>query len=313
VLEAELDNLRAAFDRLVAAGEGEPALRLSTALGRFWTERGYIVEARRRFEVALPMVPEHGLLRARGLLAAAPQAHVAGDIQTFRAWATEGLAIAQEIGDAWGTAYGKFALAIVLVESDDLASAMPLVEQAIVDFESVGDDHMALVAMTNAAALSGELGNHARERTLFMQALELARRNGNVRVEARALQLLGYNALRSDDFVAAAPSLADGLRVFNEVGEVAEVLGTLIFTGHCLALAGHIDSAALLVYVAQRELERLEIVDRSWTSTVASTLGVVNASLTDDAIANAQSRASSTDVSAAVEVAVTELATIAPT
>ncbi len=47
-LEADADNLRAALDRAEAIPDPEAAVRLGFALWRFWQQRGYLREARRR-------------------------------------------------------------------------------------------------------------------------------------------------------------------------------------------------------------------------------------------------------------------------
>ena len=48
VLDLELDNLRAAFDRAEAAGDHETALRIATALYYYWYLKGYFREGRDR-------------------------------------------------------------------------------------------------------------------------------------------------------------------------------------------------------------------------------------------------------------------------
>jgi predicted ATPase/class 3 adenylate cyclase len=55
-LDSEHDNLRAALDWACAAGEDELALQLGGALWRFWHERGYFREARRRLEDLLALL-----------------------------------------------------------------------------------------------------------------------------------------------------------------------------------------------------------------------------------------------------------------
>ena len=51
-LDPEHDNFRAAFDRLMAAGETQSLLRLGGAMQRFWYIRAHHLEGRRRLEAA---------------------------------------------------------------------------------------------------------------------------------------------------------------------------------------------------------------------------------------------------------------------
>ena len=52
-LEVEHDNLRVALARSLALVDGEGALRLAAALGRFWRVRGYLAEGSVWLERAL--------------------------------------------------------------------------------------------------------------------------------------------------------------------------------------------------------------------------------------------------------------------
>src|SRR5919206_3974782 len=69
-LEADHDNLRAAFEWYLGSGGIEEALRLAGALHWFWDRRGYLDEGRARIQAALDAAanvpaPSDSLLRAR--------------------------------------------------------------------------------------------------------------------------------------------------------------------------------------------------------------------------------------------------------
>ena len=68
-LDLGLGNLRAALDWSAQTSEADRALRLASALQRFWTVRGDLSEARSRFEVALSPGDGDPLLRAGALCA----------------------------------------------------------------------------------------------------------------------------------------------------------------------------------------------------------------------------------------------------
>src|SRR5206468_12871765 len=71
-VERDHDNLRAAFDRAVVAGEAGVAGRVGAALWRFWQMRGHLREARMRLErvLALPALASDPDLHGRVLEAA---------------------------------------------------------------------------------------------------------------------------------------------------------------------------------------------------------------------------------------------------
>ncbi|HET8776035.1 MAG TPA: protein kinase, partial [Candidatus Limnocylindria bacterium] len=54
-LEQEHDNLRSAFGAAVAAGDAKTALRMASALWRFWQMRGYLTEGLEQVERALAL------------------------------------------------------------------------------------------------------------------------------------------------------------------------------------------------------------------------------------------------------------------
>jgi len=83
-LEAEHDNLRAAFDSFEAARESQLALRLAGALWRFWNLRSHFVEGRRRLEGVLAADERPTAARAKALIGATGQATGSRDYATAR-------------------------------------------------------------------------------------------------------------------------------------------------------------------------------------------------------------------------------------
>jgi predicted ATPase len=67
-LDAELDNARAALDRLEMSGEAQLAMRFAGALWRFWNMRGHLVEGRRRLVRALAADERPTAARAGALI-----------------------------------------------------------------------------------------------------------------------------------------------------------------------------------------------------------------------------------------------------
>jgi predicted ATPase/DNA-binding SARP family transcriptional activator len=140
-VEADYDNLRAALDRAVAAGDPDTALRLAAALGWYWwTDR--TIEGRKLLAGALALAdgqpPSPDL--ARALQAAAmlevsltPSAATAEAAQRSRE-------LFERFGDRWGAAFSKLLLAFTELQrvgpSEDGAR---LVEEADATFVELGD------------------------------------------------------------------------------------------------------------------------------------------------------------------------------
>ena len=102
-LEQEHDNLRAALHWFLEAGQAVMALRLASALERFWVVRGYRNEGlaflERALEGSARVAPS---VRAKALLAAARLSFMQSDYDRGKALAEESLALFRELGDKRG-------------------------------------------------------------------------------------------------------------------------------------------------------------------------------------------------------------------
>jgi predicted ATPase/DNA-binding CsgD family transcriptional regulator len=113
-LEAEHDNLRAAFSWTLAESESVlSGVRLAAALWPFWLARGYLNEGRRWLESALARdgcMPSR--VRAKALSGAGWLANFQGEYGAAKSLIEEGLALYRELGDKEG-----LALSIVMLGS----------------------------------------------------------------------------------------------------------------------------------------------------------------------------------------------------
>ena len=129
-LDRDAANLRAALGTLIEDAPTD-ALRLCVALAPFWLRRIDLDEAESRFNQALAAAPEHTVLRAQALSAAAAIDFRSGALARSRARMEESYALASEIGDTreeWRALQflGEFGLA-----SDAAGVARPWLERAL--------------------------------------------------------------------------------------------------------------------------------------------------------------------------------------
>ncbi|MFF0065427.1 tetratricopeptide repeat protein [Streptomyces sp. NPDC005279] len=113
LLEVDHDNLRAAL-RSALENDPERALRLAVALRRFWVERGYLAEGRRRLDDALAAAPAPTPLRARALLGQGVLAIRLGDGSRLASIGAEIVAIHRAREDRAALAYAFYQQAILL-------------------------------------------------------------------------------------------------------------------------------------------------------------------------------------------------------
>src|SRR5262249_39683181 len=138
-LEAEHDNIRAALTWALARGEAELALRLASAMGRFWRTRGYLSEGRRWLERAMAVGGAAPLdQRARAMQAAASVVWTQGDFPAARALAEEALARQQELGNTREIAVALNTLGTIAVRQGDYAVAHDRFTEALALVRELG-------------------------------------------------------------------------------------------------------------------------------------------------------------------------------
>ena len=125
VLEADLDNFRAALAWTLGAADPEDAecgVSLVGALWYFWFQRGLTREARRWLELALARAPQ-GRARAQALLGAGTLAWRQGDVAAAQVHLDESAALWRDADDRRGLAETLHILGHVRFDQRDYAAA----------------------------------------------------------------------------------------------------------------------------------------------------------------------------------------------
>jgi len=302
-LELEHDNLRAALDRLEAAGEGETAQRLAGALWRFWSMRGHAVEGRRRLESTVRADERRTAARAKALNGATVVALEVGEIATARVRAEEALAIQREIGDPWGTAISLQLLGNVHADEGDFEAARRLFEEALRRFEQLGDEHQVLLETRLLAWMSFELGDRERARALHEDVVRRAAAAGNQPMKATSLGALAEYALYEGRVHDAVPMLEESTRIYQGLRERPEIVVNLFRFARALAIAGRPVTATRLFAAAEALREEIGAAVYTWVVEMnEGTLDMVRAQLDEAAFAEAweQGRALTVDEAVAL-------------
>jgi predicted ATPase/class 3 adenylate cyclase len=234
-LEREHDNIRAALDWAV---DHDPtiAARLAFAIWRFWQQRGYLTEARARFDV---MGTRDWDLEP---VDRAQFAEAFGGIcywQSDRPEATrrydEALAIWRTIGDKGEIANALYnrSYADVIefmgghVDLEALDRGRAMLEEALALYQEIGD-------VAGEGNIVWGLGSYyyftsdaANAETWYRRALELHRSAGQRTMEAWSLHMLALSESGQRRFGDAADDARHALRHFYEAGDVAGVTLTI--------------------------------------------------------------------------------------
>jgi predicted ATPase len=252
-LEDEHDNLRAAIEQLIGAGDTERASALVFALWRFWHMRGHIAEARTRVDRVLAMpewTAEPGLARLRALEAAGGLAYWAADGEAASDHYAAAVAVARAIGDdaevanaLWNKSFASRPVRdsaewLELITAGDTS----LLDEALEIWTRLGDEHGMGRALWGLSEYYDYRGDAERGEAAATQALEIFERVGDPFWVSWSRFTRAFGRMLAGDMVGAAGDLAPTMREFWASRDVSGV--TLV-----------ISAASILLLTQGREAE----------------------------------------------------------
>jgi len=311
-LEAEMDNLRAALDRLTAPEHAELAQQLAGALWKHWYMTGSVGEGMNRLSAALAYDTPPTAHRARALNGGTAMALETGDQPTGRRWADEALEIARMLGDPFDIAHAEFLLANVEAGAENWAAARELLERSRDAFWRLRPNgHYALLSTRVLSWVSSAMGEGGLAQELAEQNLRDARAAGNTRVEAMTLGQLASRAIDDGRLSEAAPLVRDSYRLKRQRGDQISVAGDLLTIARLLAYADRPTDAAQVLSRSSALYDELgAAVPRYDIADIEKVIGRIKAALSDAEYAQAQEAGRSLtdeDIDAIVDDAVARL------
>jgi predicted ATPase/class 3 adenylate cyclase len=225
-VELELDNLRTALAWSLSEGDATIALRISTALTRYWEVRGHWSEALRSFEQALERASgAHDHLRARALVSASFMASYCGRLNVARAFAQEGLSAARRVGDEVSESRGMRFLAVTEQQSGNKDSALNWATRAVTLSRKTG------VGADLAFALQvlGRLTSDPDEAlAVFAEGLSVARAAKDGVSQIYLLYALGQLAMRKQEEAEARELFNEALGIAHRLRERWMAMNVLV-------------------------------------------------------------------------------------
>jgi predicted ATPase/class 3 adenylate cyclase len=220
-LEREHDNVRAALDWAEAAPEADTALRIATAMWRFWQLGAHLSEAKARLErtLALPGADTRGPLRVRALGALGGILYWQNDYEAMRDSYEEAVEIARELGDPSLLARALFDLSFApFVTAEDFEGQERLLGEALAA-ATEGNDRVLrveiLMYLGFLTAFKG--GDPAVGIDSIENAIALYRKRGDRLLTAEHLFRLAGMKLMSGDAHAARGHLRESVALVAEL------------------------------------------------------------------------------------------------
>jgi predicted ATPase/serine/threonine protein kinase len=226
-LDLVLNDLRAAMDHLIAAGNAEWATRLVTALLPYWRRRELLTEGRERFTAALGLPGASARTRAQALYAASLLTGEQGDGPTTRALLDESVALYRELGDERATLVALNALAVACQLMGDLGAARTHLESVLREARRLGDADNVARCLNNLGSVAHATGDLAEARRLYDECRAVFEERGDRTGVAWAIDQGGDVARDAGDRAGARALYGDALRIFREAGDLDGVATAL--------------------------------------------------------------------------------------
>ena len=281
-LETEHSNLSGALDWCQQSTDWVSALRLASALQRFWFVRGFWTEGRRWLEEGLANSKDAPLaLRARALGAAGRLSQYQADYNRTLVLCEESLAISRTLDDKTGMANALTTLGNVLFERGDYSAARNVHEESLAYGREVGDRWTIGVSLLNLAAVVMHEGDYERARALCEESLSVFREVGDKRGRALALNVMGMIVHDQGDFGVARSLFEQALALQQEFGDRRAIGISLTDLG---LVAWELGDYVTAVRLYEDALAiRRELGDRRGVATLLYNLGRVALRQGDDA------------------------------
>ena len=227
--DVEHENFRVAIDYLIQTGDVEWAMRLGTALFRFWETREHLTEGRDAIGRILSMegATTRPKLRARLLFAAAVLAATQGDYRSGRPLFEESLETCVKLNDKRGVAVALNALGVNERDRGHIAVASQLFEQCLGIWREVGDATAIAQILSNLASVMKSQRDYERAFSLYEECLRMFREAGDGAGVAWTLNYLGDVAREKADLAAARSYCEQSLAEFRRLQDNWGIASTL--------------------------------------------------------------------------------------
>jgi predicted ATPase/DNA-binding CsgD family transcriptional regulator len=220
MLDREHDNLIAALEWMLAAGEAESAIALTAALGGYWRLRGLYAEGISWLERALAQEsstadPERvAALNQLGLLQ-----YITSRFDSAESTLAGAVSLARALGNRGEEARALDTLGLVLVARRELGPAAESHRAALALFQELGDRARAALSTLYLGNMANLRGEHNAAERAYHEAWSLVQGTGDTTAEALILSNLGEIAARTGRYGRALGYYQRTLTLLRALGD----------------------------------------------------------------------------------------------
>jgi non-specific serine/threonine protein kinase len=293
-LDSEIGNIRQALRWFQATGAVEEALRLTGAIGWWWSSPGRFHEGRDLLNmlIAMPSVDEYPAPLARALETAGDIADWLGDGAQARIFYERAMLLYRELGEDQRLAGLNRAMGSVAMDQGDYARATTLLTDARSAALAAGDQWEVAAASNLLGTASLSLGNGEAAIEHHQTAIAIWRSLDDPGHVLTALASLGVTALGTRHFELARRSYQEALELSMSAGDPWFISRSLVGIGCLVVARGSPASAARLLGVGNAKAAETGIVVRPAAQLIFARFEeLLKSKLDDEQIGNASREA----------------------
>jgi predicted ATPase/DNA-binding SARP family transcriptional activator len=245
VVDADLDNLRVAYDRAVERGQDTNALRIAAPLYRYWYPRGLIREGRDRIKGPLDRGAGGPEARAAAFMGLAGLEYLLGADDNAASSAHQGVETGSECGELDAVLGCHTVLGLLSHRRGELDDARDHFERSRALAERLGRDWDVVIANTNLGEVALAAGDLDEARRRWELTIELDRRVGGS--DCNALLGLGDIAVLQDRLDDARQLFGRAQALAEEAGWPHNVAMAVLGLARVAARRGHAEDAGRLL------------------------------------------------------------------
>ena len=249
--EAEMDNLRTAFNWAMESGNLEAGARLVAPLEYFLHYRDHFVEGYdwiKRILDRIEAIPHQYQMTI--LRAASRIAYINGDLAQCKMYAQRALALAQMSGDRQNEAWLHIYIALASINSIDrkvIAEGIMHGEVGLDLFGQLDDKTGMAQALTNLAILANEAGDYDRAQEAIEEGLSVCQETGEILRQSLLLSNLALTVYHKGQYDHSKRLQQQYVRQMFEIGARHQALTGIASMAGPLNKLGEPEKAARLL------------------------------------------------------------------
>ena len=242
-IEADMDNVRAAWVWAVDHGREEALGRVLPSLETIYAMQGRFQEGKASFALAASKLPAESLIYGRALVRQGIFQILLGHYEKAKALLQKSMALFERHDAPEDVAFTLQHLGRTIYQQGAYAEAKPYMLESLALYQKLGDPVGIADNLNNLGIVAEVLGEYEQARHHHWEALALRREIGDYRAVAVSLVNLGDVAYRAGQVGEAGAFYEESLTLRREIGDSGRIMSSLARLGDVSLVLGDAEKA----------------------------------------------------------------------